>query len=129
MLRYNRLKIMLKADCIFCKIAKGEIPAKKYFEDDNFMAIFDINPIAEGHLVVFSKNHCDNVKEMPEKEWRDICSLARNLAEKLVRERGFDGYNLLINQGEAAQSGIAHRPHIHIVPRRFGDRIKIDPRG
>jgi len=70
---------MLKKDCIFCKIIKGEIPSKKYYEDDNFLAIFDINPISEGHLVIFSKNHYSNTKEMPEKEWQEFCILARNL--------------------------------------------------
>jgi diadenosine tetraphosphate (Ap4A) HIT family hydrolase len=53
---------------------------------------------------------------------------ARDLAEDLVRAYAADGYNLLINQGEAAQSGVAHRPHCHIIPRRKGDLIKIDPR-
>jgi histidine triad (HIT) family protein len=119
---------MLKEDCVFCKIIKGEIPSKKYYEDENFLAIFDINPISEGHIVLFSKNHYANVIEMPKEEWEKICVLARNLAEKHIKEIKADGYNLLINQGEAAQSGVAHRPHIHIVPRHFNDGLKIDPR-
>lgn len=120
---------MLDPNCIFCKIIKGEIPSQKYYEDDNFLAIFDISPISEGHFVLFSKNHYANVGEMPKEEWQKICSLARDLAEKHIKEIKADGYNLLINQGEAAQSGIAHRPHIHVIPRYFKDGIKIDPRG
>jgi len=120
---------MLESNCVFCKIIKGEIPAKKYYEDDDFLAIFDINPISKGHLGVFPKNHYSNTEEMPEQEWQKICSLARDLAEKQMKEIKVDGYNLLINQGEAAQSGVPHRPHIHIIPRRFGDGLKIDPRG
>lgn len=119
---------MLKDDCVFCKIIKGEIPSKKYYEDEDFLAIFDINPISEGHIVLFSKNHYANVIEMSKEEWEKICVLARNLAEKHIKEIKADGYNLLINQGEAAQSGVAHRPHIHIVPRHFNDGLKIDPR-
>ena len=118
---------MLQEDCIFCKIIKGEIPSKKYYEDDNFLAIFDINPISEGHLVVLSKNHYSNTEEMPKEEWQKLCVLARNLAEKHTKEIKVDGYNFLINQGDAA-SKIAHRPHIHIIPRRFDDGLKIDPR-
>jgi len=118
---------MLKEDCIFCKIIKGEIPSKKYYEDDNFLAVFDINPISEGHFVVFSKNHYSNTQEMPEQEWQKICILARNLAEKHIKKIKADGYNFLINQGDAA-SKIAHRAHIHIIPRRFNDGLKIDPR-
>jgi histidine triad (HIT) family protein len=120
---------MLDPNCIFCKIIKGEIPSQKYYEDDNFLAIFDISPISEGHFVLFSKNHYANIGEMSEEEWQKICSLARDLAEKHVKEIEADGYNLLINQGEAAQSGIVHRPHIHVIPRHFKDNIKIDPRG
>jgi len=120
---------MFDANCVFCKIIKGEIPAKKYYEDDNFLAIYDINPISEGHIVLFSKNHTTNISEMAEEEWRQIMSLARQLAEKQMKELKTDGYHLLTNQGEAAQSGVAHRPHIHIIPRRFGDGLKIDPRG
>ena len=119
---------MLKDDCVFCKIAKGEIPAKKYYEDDNFLAIYDINPISEGHLIVFSKNHHTNISEMPDEEWQKMIILARKLADKQMKEIKTDGYHLLINQGEAAQSGVAHRPHIHIIPRRFSDGLKIDPR-
>lgn len=119
---------MLDNNCVFCKIVKGEIPCNKYYENDNFLAIFDIHPIAQGHLVLFSKNHCANISEMPEQEWQEICKLARELAEKQMKELRANGYNLMINQGEAAQSEVAHRPHIHIVPRYFNDNIKIDPR-
>ncbi len=119
---------MLEEDCIFCKIIKGEIPSKKYYEDDNFLVIFEINPISKGHLVVFSKNHYVDTKEMPEEEWQKICILARNLTEKHIKEIKADGYSFLINQGEAAQSAVPHRPHIHIIPRRFNDGLKIDPR-
>ncbi|MGE4554755.1 MAG: HIT family protein [Candidatus Paceibacterota bacterium] len=118
----------MKADCVFCKIINNEIPSRKYYEDDNFLAIYDINPISKGHLVVFSKNHYFNVSEMPEKEWQELMRLVRNLAEKEIKELKADGYNLLINQGEAAQSGVPHRPHVHIIPRWFNDGLKIDPR-
>ena len=77
---------MLDPNCVFCKIAKGEIPAKKYYEDENFLAIFEINPISIGHLVVFSKNHYSNTGEMPEQEWQKMCNIARDLAEKHIKE-------------------------------------------
>lgn len=118
---------MLDPDCIFCKIIKGEISSKKYYEDNGFLTIFDVDPISEGHIVVFSKNHYSNTEEMPEQEWQKLCVLARNLAGKHIKEIKADGYNFLINQGDAA-SKIAHRPHVHIIPRRFGDGLKIDPR-
>ena len=119
---------MLNPNCIFCKIIAGEVEAEKYYEDDEFLAIYDINPIIEGHLVVFSKNHYFNIEEMPQKEWEKLMSISRELAEKEMKELKADGYHLLINQGKAAQSEVEHRPHIHIIPRRFGDNLKIDPR-
>ncbi len=119
---------MLKDNCVFCKIIKGEIPSKKFYEDKDFIAIYDAQPIVPGHLVVFSKNHYDNISEMPTEEWFKFMVKVREIAEDEKRELVADGYNLLINQGEAAQSGIAHRPHCHIIPRYLGDGIKIDPR-
>jgi len=118
----------MSKDCVFCKIINNEISSKKYYEDDDFLAIYDIFPISQGHLVVFSKNHYSNVNEMPEEEWKKLMSLVRNLAEKEIKELKADGYNLLINQGEAAQSGVPHRPHVHIIPRWLNDGLKIDPR-
>jgi len=55
-------------DCIFCKIIRSEIPSKKYYEDNNFLAIFDIAPIANSHIVLMSKTHYDNVGDMNESE-------------------------------------------------------------
>lgn len=118
----------MNENCIFCKIIKNEIPSKKYFENDNFLAIFDINPIAENHLILMSKNHYENINQMDDKEWCAFMFLAKTLAEKIVNEIKAEGYNLLINQGEAGQSLVKHRPHCHIVPRFLNDKIKIDPR-
>lgn len=116
------------SNCIFCKIIKGEIPSKKYYEDDNFLAIFDIQPIAPNHLLVFSKNHYTSIKAMPEDEWLQLHKKAKELAEKLSIELHADGYNYMIYNGEAAESGVPHRPHIHIIPRYFKDGLHLDPR-
>jgi histidine triad (HIT) family protein len=119
---------MFDQNCIFCKIAQEIIPSKKYFENNDFIAFFDINPIANNHLVCISKNHYKNNNEMSNQEWESFMEIVRTIAEKLIKENNADGYNLLINQGEAAESAIAHRPHCHIIPRYFNDNIKIDPR-
>lgn len=115
-------------NCIFCKIIAGKIPANKYYEDNSFLAIFDIQPIAPNHLLIFSKNHYTSTKEMPEEEWLLLHTKARELAEKLTSELHADGYNYMIYNGEAAESGIPHRPHIHIIPRYFKDGLHLDPR-
>ena len=115
-------------NCIFCKIINGDIPADKYYEDDNFLAIFDIQPIAPKHLLVFSKNHYLSISEMPQEEWLLLNIKARELAEKLKEEVKADGYNYMIYNGEAAESAVPHRPHIHIIPRYFNDGLHLDPR-
>jgi len=119
---------MINNDCIFCKIAQGLIPCQKYFENNSFLAFFDINPITEKHLVVIMKNHYKDINEISKEEWQSFMSVVKDVAEKLVNEINADGYNLLINQGKAAESLIEHRPHCHIIPRYFNDNIKLDPR-
>lgn len=114
--------------CVFCKIIKGEIKADFFFKGDAILAVKDIKPITLGHTVVFSKNHYTNTVNMPSKERAKLFNKAVTLAEKLKKELKAQGYNLLICQGQAAESGVPHRPHIHIIPRRAGDNFHIDPR-
>ncbi len=118
----------MDTDCVFCKIAAREIPAQIVFEDDDIIAIKDIQPIAPGHTVVFSTNHYRHTREMPPEEQGLLFRKAVEVAEKAVRETGAEGYNLLICEGEAAQSTVPHRPHIHVIPRKTGDGLHIDPR-
>lgn len=120
--------MLIDPNCIFCKIILGDIPSKKYYEDDSFVAIFDIQPIAPNHLLVFSKNHYTSISEMPREEWLLLNAKARELAEKLKNELKADGYNYMIYNGEAAESAVPHRPHIHIIPRYFNDGLHLDPR-
>lgn len=125
MIQYNYM-IM---DCIFCKIAKGEIKTDYVFNEGGIVAVKDIKPIVSGHTVVFSKDHYVNTGDMPPQARAALFNKAIEIAETLKKELKADGYNLLIFDGEAAESGVPHRPHIHIVPRHFGDNIHIDPRG
>ena len=124
----NCIEVVEKKDCVFCDIVNGDIPCTKYYEDERFLAFFDIKPICEGHLILISKNHYDNVQDMPEDEFRDFMVLGRELAVKLMEEKEMEGYNLLVNQGEAGESLVCHRPHLHILVRRKGDSVKLDPR-
>lgn len=115
-------------NCVFCKIVAGEIPASTVFQGEGVRAIKDIKPISEGHTVVLSDNHYPDTAAMPDEERGRIFNKAVETAEKLKTELGADGYNLLVCEGEAAQSSVPHRPHIHIILRRKGDGLHIDPR-
>lgn len=129
-MNYNQkyMKIICDPNCVFCKIVAGKIPATIVFQGDGLMAIKDVKPISEGHTVVFSNNHYPNTADMPDEEMGRLFNKAVMVAEKLKAELGADGYNILICEGEAAQSTVPHRPHIHIIPRRKEDGLHIDPR-
>jgi len=116
-------------NCVFCQIVAGKIPSTKVFEDSEFLAINDTHPITRGHTVFFSKNHYQNGEDMPSEERGRLFNKAVEVAGQVVKEAGAEGYNLLICSNEAAQSGVPHRFHIHIIPRHAGDNLNIDPRG
>ncbi|QQG43016.1 MAG: HIT family protein [Candidatus Daviesbacteria bacterium] len=115
-------------NCVFCKIVAGEIPSTKVLEDDGVLAIKDIQPIAEGHIVVLSQNHYAEVGQMPAAERAQLFNTAIELGEEMIKKGEAEGYNVVLSSNEAAQSSVAHRPHLHVIPRKTGDDLRIDPR-
>ena len=118
---------MKEKDCIFCKIAEGEIPSKKLFENDLNLAFLDISPISKGHTIIISKNHYKNLEEIPDYELTEIYKVVKNLAIKIRTKLKIVGYNVLQNNYAAAGQVINHF-HVHIIPRNFEDekfQIKI----
>ncbi len=115
---------MREENCIFCKIANGEIPSKTLYEDDLFRVILDLGPAARGHALILPKEHYANLYELPD----DVAGKAMQLAKKeaaLVAEKlGCDGLNLVQNNGEAAGQTVMHF-HIHMIPRYKDDGQKI----
>lgn len=111
-------------DCIFCKIAKGEIPSATVYEDDDFRAIMDISPASEGHMIILPKEHAANVYELSDATASKIYVLAKKLATALKDELDCDGINILQNNGEAAGQTVFHL-HMHIIPRYYSDDISI----
>jgi len=115
----------LDADCIFCKIIRGEIPSFKLFEDDQVLAFMDINPVHPGHALVIPKLHTPNIFEAPP-EWsavtiNGIQRLARAV-EKTVKP---DGINVLQANGPGAAQSVFHL-HMHVVPRKTGDELPMN---
>ena len=111
-------------DCIFCKIAKGEIPSATVYEDDDFRVIMDISPASEGHMIILPKEHAANVYELSDVTASKIYVLAKKLATALKDELDCDGINILQNNGEAAGQTVFHL-HMHIIPRYYSDDISI----
>ena len=103
-------------DCIFCKIANGEIASDTVYEDDNFRVILDLSPASKGHMLILPKVHAGDITELSE----DIAGKAIVLAGKLGKAAmvglGATGFNTLANTGESAGQTVFHC-HIHVIPR------------
>ena len=109
-------------DCIFCKIARKEIPCEIVYESDNFLAFPDTNPVAKGHTLIIPKKHFVNLIEMPDTLGSELVEVIKKVAEIRFKE-GAEGFNLIANTGETAGQVVMHA-HIHLVPRRKGEKVK-----
>lgn len=111
-------------NCIFCKIISGEIPAKKFYEDDEFIVILDAFPSSIGHSLVIPKAHVSDVLEMDEALVGGAFTLAAKIAKKIVPVLNCDGVNILQNNREAAGQTV-HHFHVHVIPRYVGDHVTV----
>ena len=111
---------MKNENCIFCKIAAGEIPSATIYEDDDFRVILDIEPASKGHALILPKEHYANLYELPEELASKALIVAKKVVTKMTDIVGCDGYNVLQNNGEAAGQTVFHF-HMHLIPRYKGD--------
>ena len=107
-------------NCIFCKIANGEIPSATLYEDEDFRVILDLGPATKGHALILPKNHFANLFEIPEDMDAKAFILAKKIAKKMKDVFGCDGVNIVQNNGVAAGQTVFHF-HIHLIPRYEGD--------
>ena len=100
-------------NCIFCKIAKGEIPCNKIYEDNEYVAFLDINPLNKGHALVIPKKHFRWVYDVEDqgKYW----TVAQKMTKKLL-EKMHASYVMFVTLGEEV-----HHAHIHVIPRYEND--------
>lgn len=103
-------------DCIFCKIANGEIPAATIYEDEDFRVILDLGPATRGHALILPKTHAANIYEMPDELVGKAMILAKKMAARMTQALGCDGFNVVQNNGEAAGQTVFHF-HMHLIPR------------
>ncbi len=106
--------------CVFCRILTGEQPATVVAESERALAIMDINPLSDGHVLVLTKIHAETLLDVPEPELLDACRLARQVAVCIQRGLAPDGLHLIQNNGPAASQSVPHF-HLHVIPRRHGD--------
>lgn len=103
-------------NCIFCKIARGEVSSDKVFENEDFIVIRDVNPKVEGHMLVIPKGHVSGFMELGEGLYEGFLKTARDVVE----QEGVKNFNLIVNEGAEAGQVVRHL-HLHILPRREGD--------
>ncbi|MEE8885930.1 MAG: HIT family protein [Eubacteriales bacterium] len=107
-------------DCIFCKIAAGEIPSTTIYEDDDFRVILDLGPATKGHALILPKEHYANITEIPDELLQKAIVLAKKVVTYMMKALPCDGYNVVQNNGEAAGQTVFHF-HIHLIPRYKND--------
>ncbi len=115
---------MKKDDCIFCKIANGEIPSATLYEDEQFRVILDLGPAAKGHALVLPKEHYANLFEIPEETLAAAMAVAKKVGTRLYEGLHADGLNIVQNNGEPAGQTVFHF-HIHLIPRYEGDKVNV----
>ena len=112
------------ADCIFCRIVAGEIPSARVYEDDAFIAFLDIRPINRGHVLIVPRVHIDRLTDLPGDVLAREMPLAARIARAVLAATGATDFNLLNSNGAAAGQEVFHH-HLHVIPRRPGDGMKL----
>lgn len=112
-------------DCIFCKIVAGEIPCFKLYEDELTLAFMDINPANEGHALTIPKEHWEDVHAIPPDLIAATIQTVKKIAGVVNKSLKPDGINLVQANGKGAAQSVLHF-HMHILPRRIGDELKLN---
>ena len=115
---------MKKDDCIFCKLANGDIPTNSLYEDDIVKVIFDAGPASDGHVLILPKNHYDDIYSMDEDTAAHIFKVATRIAKAYKQSLDYEGLNIVQNNGEAAGQTVFHF-HIHLIPRNNEDHVGV----
>ena len=115
---------MRKDDCIFCKIAAGDIPSNTVYENERFRVILDLNPASKGHALILPKNHADDLFDLPEEDRAAVLSVAAKVAGAMKKALSCSGINIVQNNGESAGQTVKHF-HLHIIPRYDGDSAMV----
>lgn len=113
--------------CPFCRIAQGEAPCYRIYEDEYSLAFLDTAGDVEGHTLVIPKVHVETIDQCPEEIALQLAGTVRLVSEHYVKDCGYDGVNILSASGKTAQQSVPHL-HFHILPRKQGDGLNAWPR-
>lgn len=111
-------------DCVFCKIARREAHASRVYEDKDVMAFLDARPVNEGHTLVISRKHYENIFDIPDEELASLFKIVKKVAAATMKSEKAEGLRIVQNNGSAAHQMIFHF-HVHIIPEYEGqDRYR-----
>lgn len=115
---------MADANCIFCKILAGELPATIVDEDERTIAFMDISPATRGHALVIPRTHSIDLLEIGAEDLQAVALASQRLAGRAKERLGADGVNLLNACGAVAFQSVFHF-HMHVIPRYEGDNVRL----
>ncbi len=111
-------------ECLFCKIASGEIPATRVAEDERTVTFMDINPATRGHVLVVPREHARDLLAIAPEDLAAVTQAGQRIASVMPDRLGADGVNLLNSCGRAAWQTVFHF-HLHVIPRYDADPLRL----
>jgi histidine triad (HIT) family protein len=114
---------MADPDCLFCRIAAGEVPATVVYEDDQTISFMDINPSVRGHALVIPRAHSTDIRDIEPDDLAACMRSVQTVARKAIAGLDAEGANILQNTGRAAGQAVFHF-HVHVLPRHRGDELR-----
>jgi histidine triad (HIT) family protein len=112
------------SDCLFCRIAAGELPAEVIAASERAIAFMDINPATRGHALVVPRRHSLDLIEIDPEDLRAVAVASQRLAARVREKLGADGVNLINSCGALAWQTVFHF-HMHVIPRYAGDPLQL----
>ena len=111
------------SDCIFCKIVNGAIPARKIYEDEDFLSFLDIFPASRGHALVIPKAHHQDIQEISEDLYGQLALRAKRVSDILLQKLTPEGVTVFQMNKHAGWQSVFHI-HFHVIPRWAGDGLR-----
>jgi len=108
--------------CIFCRIVQKKAPASFVYEDEKVIAFLDIKPLNEGHTLIISKAHYENIFDIPQELNAYLHGITKQVAIALKKATNADGISIIQQNGKAANQDVPHL-HVHIIPRYNGQKM------
>ena len=115
---------MQKQNCLFCQIISEAVSSSKVYEDEEAIAILDINPANPGHLLVLPKEHYTIMPQIPESTISHLFKLSKQLSQVLLKTLKSEGTNIYVANGVVAGQQAPHFM-IHIIPRKINDGFNL----